>query len=151
MIPSTTIARRAGILMGADTAGIGSADGLNVGLIKIPFTPSPAFVRNGATMDPTTPGLVSPLDAGAAPMPATLDPNTGDQQIRIKEPAGGWTWTASAVATPPEHIYGYWVANADSGAPIGCAAFDEPQLIGEIGDAVTIGQITITIPAASFS
>jgi len=151
MIPSTTIARRAGVLMGSDTAGIGSADGLNVGLIKIPFTPDGSFVRDSGTMDPTSAGLVDPLNAGAAPMPATLDPNTGDQQVRIKEPAGGWTWTATAIADPPETIYGYWVANADNGDPIGSALFDDPQLIAEVGDAVHIGEITLTIPAGAFS
>jgi len=82
-------------------------------------------------------------DTGAAVI--FHDPTDDKWKARIKEPAGGWTWLATAATNLPQTVYGVKVFNEDLEKPIGTARLSADALIEAINDQCSIGDVVINL------
>lgn len=140
MIPTQFLARQVGILLAADTDSLAFASGLQIGLVKGPFTPGPNLTK----ADLVTAGLAdftgsTPKDVLAGAPPVLVDPNTGEQVIQIEPATGAFVWTPSDGVNLPQQIHGYYLEGKTTLGPFLCASLlDSPVTLSTAGEYVEV-------------
>lgn len=118
---------------------------MGVALVKTPLTPGldVTFTED----DEADFGGYSPLAADAATRIWVLDPDSGNYQILVSPPAGGWRWVATSTAGLPQTIYGA-VCQFNHTAPDftaimqGTVRFDPPIVLTTVNDTVLLPECT---------
>jgi len=145
MTPTATLTTAMLAALGSDTTMLAGA--LWVVPIKTTFSPGP------------TPGLVdadmadfdgsTPKASGAATRPVLTDPATGQQYLRIPDPAGGWNWTTSGTTNLPQTIYGFALTSDSTtveGADLlGTVRIPDQYLQSPAGQSFGAGEVTFTL------
>jgi len=117
------------------------------------FTPGPTVVLADsaiATFDGATPKAIT-----AAVRTPSVNPLTGNRQIILPPPAGGFTWTTTGVTNLPQTVYGYALTSDStsfgSTKLLGTTKLEEPLTLTASGQAIENDDNTITINPAAFS
>ena len=131
-----------GTTLAADPTTLAPAGaGNKVSLVKAPFTPNENHVVADFTLADFTGSAA--LVAGNGAQPVGNDPLTAQQEIDIKEPAGGWRWQCTVAPTPAQTIYGYILTDNAGAVLLGMGLLDVPITVTAIGDFVEIGSIKL--------
>lgn len=121
--------------------------------IQDDFTPGPTLLLPDSAMadfDGATPKAIT-----AAVRVPSVNPLTGNRQIIMPPPAGGFTFTTTGTTNLPQTIYGY-VMSSDSttigtGKLIAAVKFETPILLTASGQAFECEDNTLTINPGAIS
>jgi hypothetical protein len=143
--PTNTLLARLQTLLQTDTGSIASATlACKVHLAIAAFTPSVTLTIANLT-EATFTGYAA-LVGGTGNQQAFFDPVTGQRQVQLLEPAGGWHWQASGTTGLPMTVYGWYVTDNGVANLYGSALFPTPITLTNIGDAVDVPNIRFAIP-----
>lgn len=118
-----------------------------VRLIVEPFTPTAYLEVDDLTYASFDGG--EPKAPDSNPQNIT-SPSTGMPGLLLREPAGGFNYVCSGTTDLPQTVYGWAVI--DSGGLLAfCDLLDEPVVISEVGDFVTLSAILGYNPIPYFS
>jgi hypothetical protein len=132
-----------GTLLAADAGTLAPATNANnVGLIAAPFTPSETLSLASLTLASFTGS--TPIAGVVGAQETGIDPLTGDQQITITPPAGGWRWTVTGGTGLPQTIYGVVLMDHANAILLGVYAFATPITLTATGQTIDLGKITMT-------
>jgi hypothetical protein len=141
MQPTQTLQAAMVAAMAEDTAFLAAATAMHVHLVIEPFAPSLALVLGDVTLA-TFPGS-DPLSAGTGAQPVLTDPLTGLLNIRILEPAGGWSWVADDTVVTPETVYGWILTDTANTGLLGSGLLETPVTIEAEGQGLEIPSIKL--------
>lgn len=137
MLPMVDLRLALGDTLAADTTTLAPAvNGNKVALIAAAFTPNEDLVVGDLTFATFTGS--TPLVCGTGTQPVGIDPNTGQQVISIKEPAGGFRWECTADPSPAENIFGFALTDNAGATLFAVEAFDAPITISASGQFIEI-------------
>jgi len=143
MKPVKAIRLTLGELMAADTAYLANAAATKIALVKEAFTPDENLAIGDLTLADFTGS--TPLALGAGTQLAGNDPETGDQRVTMKDPAGGLRWESTNTANLPQTIYGFALTDNAGTGLLATELLPNPLTITEAGQEVTIGSARFTI------
>jgi len=149
MYPTTVLQSTVNELIAADSANLADEDSIpKVWLVAESFVPGKTTAKADLTIATYTGSAAKSATAGV--QQAFIDPTTGDYVVQLIAPAGGWVFECTATPAEPEDIFGYVVTNADGTKTYGSEAFDEPQTIELIGQAVDLGSIRLELSSIAW-
>ncbi len=128
-------------VIAADTGILAAATAMHCHLVINSFTPSLSLELADVTLATFTGS--TPLNAGTGVQPVLLNPLTNQYEIRIKEPAGGWSWICTADPATPETVYGFILTDTADTLLIGSGLVDTPVEISAAGQGLEIGSIKL--------
>lgn len=150
LLPAINIREQLGKLLAADPTTLAPVALANhIALVKAAFTPSETLLVADLTLADFTGS--TPLSAGIGTQPEGLDPNTGEQIITIKAPAGGWRWETTALANLPQTIFGIVLMDNADAVLLGTALFANPETLTIVNQAIDLGNVELRILATPFS
>jgi len=144
VLPMKAVRLKFGSLLAADATTLAPAmDANEVSLIS----ENVALTENLVTADLTFATFTGSdaLEAGTGEQQVGIDPQTLQQIITIKEPAGGWRWITTDAVNLPQTIYGYALTKTALGELLGVALFNTPITLTEAGQQINLGTAEITI------
>lgn len=141
MYPSRALWEAMQELLAADVATLAEIGGLKVALVTDGLLPG-LDQEFGDLVFATFAGSMNKT-SGAGAQQTFYDPVTSTRVIQVLEPAGGWTWEATATPTEPETVIGYAVLDNAGAVLLGAELLPEPVTISLIGQAVTIPHIRL--------
>jgi len=137
MIPTTAIFRRAVDLLASDTVTLGITTPPNkIMLIADAFAPLPGLTIGDLT--PATFNGSAPKAATGGPCPTGQNPVTGQYELQVPPPSGGFRFECAVAPGSPETIYGWAYINDDSTTLYGTDVLDTPVVITNVNDFVEI-------------
>jgi len=143
MLPIKAIRLSLGELLAADTAYLANAAALKIALIMAEFTPTEDLAFADITLADFTGS--TPLAFGTGTQQAGNDPDTGDQRVTMKDPAGGLRWETTALTNLPQTIYGFALLDNAGTVLLATELLPVPLALTEVGQEVTIGSARMTI------
>lgn len=147
MVPTTATYLRMINAMAEDTGWLADSEEMKVHLVIDSFSPALDLTLDNLTLATFTGSAA--LLAGPDEQQVLYDPLTGKWVIQILEPAGGWTWIATAVTDPVQTVYGYALTDNAGTVLIGTGLLQTPVPIANIGDSVSIPQIRFSFSETS--
>ena len=149
MLPMIALRKALGELLAADVPTLAPATANKIILIKDNFALEETLVAGDLTE--------ADFDGYAAIAGATgaqqcgIDPNTGDQIVTIKPPAGGYRWETTGITHLPETIYGFALVDTTKATLLAATLFDTPITLTESGQEITLPSVDMTIVAQPIS
>ncbi len=144
MLPMRTVRLQLGELLAADATTLAPATDANkIALIAAPFTPSENLVIGDLTLATFTGS--TPKAGATGTQQAGIDPATSEQVITILSPVGGYRWECTSAPGSPEPIYGYALTTNDGSILLAVAMLPAPVNIGEVGDFIDLGAVTMRL------
>lgn len=126
-----------------------AGDEFKIMLFKNNVTVSPATVIGD--LEAADFGGATPKTCGAGECTSAIDPVTGERQIRVLEPAGGFEFTVDSSDNLPQTIHGFAMTNEAGTELIAAENFTTPIPLAEIGHVVDVPQPKLSLPANVFS
>lgn len=148
VFPTETLQVTVPELLANDSTYLAAAAAVTVFLIADPFSPGFDTDLTALTLASFTGSTAK--GAGIGTQTVFFDPLTGERVIQLKEPAGGWTWIATAAPASPQTIYGICVTDNAGVVTLASGLLPEPVVITNIGDAVVVGTIQFRFPGQIF-
>jgi hypothetical protein len=143
LLPNQALRLKLGTLLAADATTLApAANANNVGLIAAPFTPIETLTLASLTLASFTGS--TPIAGVVGAQETGVDPITGDQQITITPPAGGWRWTVGGSTGLPQTIYGVVLMDHGNSILLGVYAFTTPITLTAAGQTIDLGKIVMT-------
>lgn len=93
----------------------------------------------------------TPLDCGLGTQNVGIDPATGEQQITLLSPVGGWRWECTAAPGAPETIYGAMLTNSTGATLLALHKLATPIVVQAVADEVQLGTLKLTIASQPIS
>lgn len=128
-------------LMAADTTNLAAATAMHLHIAKAPFVPS-LDLDIGTLTEADFTGATA-LDAGTGTQPTYMDSADGLLTIRVKEPAGGWSFLCTADPVAPQTIYGWYLTDTADTVLLGSGLLPQPVVIQEAGQGFSIPEVTL--------
>jgi len=137
MIPTTAIFRRAVDLLASDTVTLGITTPPNkIALVAAAFAPLPGLVIGDLTLATFTGS--APKAATGGPCPTGQNPVSGNYEMQVPPPGGGFRFECTVAPGSPETIYGWAHISDDSATLYGTDVLDTPVVITNVNDFVEI-------------
>jgi len=145
MLGTLALADRLGVLLGADTVSLAEPTTfVKVHLAMEPFTPS-LGLSVGDLVEATFTGYAEKSASDAATQ-VFKDPNSGEQVMQVKEPAGGWHWQTGGGFVGPQTIYGYYLTDMAGTILWASELLPEPVVLITAGQGVDVDQVRVKLP-----
>jgi len=145
MLGTQALVNRLGILLGADTVSLAEPTTfVKVHLAKEAFTPSLALDVADLTEADFT-GYAAKAASDAATQ-VFFDPETSEQIMQVKEPAGGWHWVTGGGFVGPQTIYGYYLTDTAGTTLWASELLETPVVLNTAGQGVDVDQVRVTLP-----
>lgn len=149
MIPTKSLRNACMELLAADVATLAPVAGNKIALYTNNGTPSENSVLADFTLATFTGS--TPKEATPGTQPEGYVPTTGDSKIDISPPVGGFRFECTAAPTPPQTVYGYIMTDNAGAVYLAGQRFPAPITIANVGDAIEIGNLSLTLLANSIS
>jgi hypothetical protein len=150
MLPTRAVRLQLGELLAADDTTLApAADANKVKLVIEAFVPDEDLTVDDFVLAAFTGS--TPLACGVGTQPAGVDPDTGDQVVTLKSPAGGWRWECTADPAEPENVFGAILTNLAGDELLGMMLLPAPIAISEAGQEVNLGVINMRLVAQPIS
>lgn len=146
MIPAKDVRLQFGILLAADDTTLAPAVSAN----KIALFKNNAVIADGTVVGDLD---LADFDGSAAIAGATgaqqtgLDPDTNDQLITIKDPAGGYRFITTGLTNLPQTIYGFALLSNDLATYLAGELLETPVTLTAIGQEINIGKAQMRMVA----
>lgn len=148
MLPNIAVNTEAMTKLGSDTATYNGVGGISLALQAAPGVPTPTSVPADLT-EPTWTGYAR-VNSPAAPIVPTVDPGSGNIQLTVPPPAGGWNWVTGA-GTYPVTIYGWMAVGVTANLNVGYQLFDQPIVLTGSGQQIEVPIAVVQLQAGALS
>lgn len=142
MLPMKALRLALGSLLAADVPTLAPATANQVALVAAPFSLGEDLVIGSLTLASFVGS--TPIAGVAGAQGVGIDPATGQQQVNLTSPAGGWRFTCTTAPGTPQTIYGAVLTDTTGATLLAAALLPTPLSVSVVGDVIDLGSLDIS-------